>query len=82
MNRKFIASINVYLSMISLACLLISLLIFSFKSLQCDRLKIHRNLMVSLALYGLLTITQFLPYIRAPTSAQTVWWAIPSYQPM
>ena len=41
-------NIQVYLSILSLACLSLSLMIFSFKSLQCDRLRIHRNFMVSL----------------------------------
>lgn len=72
-NRRILANINVYLSILSLACLLISLLIFSFKSLQCDRLRIHKNFMVSLVLYGLLTILQFAPY-TTQQGPEHVWY--------
>ena len=34
------------------------------RSLQCDRLRIHRNFMVSLVLLYLTTIVYFLPYIQ------------------
>jgi len=62
-NKRIIASLNVYLSLLSLGTLLLSLAIFSFKALQCDRLRIHKNFMVSLVFLYIVTVAYFEPYI-------------------
>jgi len=74
-NKRLIARLNVYLSLLSLCSLLLALLIFSLKSLQCDRLRIHRNFMVSLVLLYLNTIVYFQPYIQDdPQISQILPW--------
>ena len=57
-NKKILANLNFYLSIVSLALLLISLGIFSLKSLACDRIRVHKNFMVSLVLLYTTTIGQ------------------------
>ncbi|XP_023329932.1 corticotropin-releasing factor receptor 2 [Eurytemora carolleeae] len=42
-----------------------SILFFKYRSLQCDRLRIHRNFMTSLVIFYLITIIYYEPYIHS-----------------
>ncbi|XP_054710129.1 corticotropin-releasing factor receptor 1-like [Uloborus diversus] len=51
-------------SVLSLVCLLITLFIFAyFKALQCSRVRVHRNLVLSLILHALMMLAVALPGI-------------------
>ena len=47
---------------------------FRFRSLQCDRLRIHQNSMVSLVLLYLTTILYFEPYIHDSGGTEPAWY--------
>ena len=48
--------------------------IIIFRSLQCDRLRIHKNFMVSLVLLYLTTILYFEPYIHDSGGTEPAWY--------
>ena len=50
------------------------IILICFRSLQCDRLRIHKNFMFSLVLLYLTTILYFEPYIHDNEGADPAWY--------
>ncbi|XP_054710987.1 corticotropin-releasing factor receptor 1-like [Uloborus diversus] len=79
-NSLGVAKAPLTVSLILLVCSLISLfflavtifIFFYFKSLQCSRLRVHRNLVVALIIHSLMLVVISLPVVGGPN--------IPSYR--
>ncbi|XP_064454749.1 corticotropin-releasing factor receptor 1-like [Ornithodoros turicata] len=62
------AHILVVFSVLSLISLFITLFIFTyFKSLQCSRLRVHKNLVISLIIHSVMLVVVSFPAVLGPT---------------